>query len=92
MRNRTLAGVFPTRVRAHPRLRPGAPTKRTHSPPKSLPGGDALADLLSRVYQVDPPVGPRCAAPIRVVSFNTKPAVIRHILDHIESLGFLRER
>lgn len=41
------------------------------------------ADLLRRVYEVDPLVCPRCASTMRVVSFITQPHVIKRILEHL---------
>ena len=49
-------------------------------PLKSLLGGDALADPLRRVYEVDPLVC-RCGGTMRVISFITEPRVIERILD-----------
>ncbi len=70
-----------SRVRAHPRLEPRARTKWIH-PTRLLPGGDALADLLRRIYEVDPLVC-RCGGTMRVISFITEPRVIERILDHL---------
>lgn len=41
------------------------------------------ANLIRRVYEVDPLVCPRCGAEMRVIGFITDPRVIRRILDHI---------
>jgi len=41
------------------------------------------ADLIRRVYEIDPLVCARCGGPMRVVSFITQPSVIRRILDHL---------
>lgn len=41
------------------------------------------ADLLRRVYEVDPLVCPRCAATMRVVGFVTHPEAIKRILDRL---------
>src|ERR1035437_4625530 len=41
------------------------------------------AQLLRRVYEVDPLVCPRCRGVMRVVSFITEGRVIRRILDHL---------
>ena len=42
------------------------------------------ADLLRRVYEVDPMVCPRCDGTMRVVGFITQPHAIRRILDHLK--------
>jgi len=41
------------------------------------------AEMIRRVYEVDPLVCPRCAAEMRVVGFITQPALIKRILDHL---------
>jgi Putative transposase/Transposase zinc-binding domain len=41
------------------------------------------ADLLRRVYEVDPLVCPRCSATMRVVGFITRRETIDRILDHL---------
>jgi hypothetical protein len=50
------------------------------------------ADLLRRVYEVDPLVCPRCASQMRVVGFITQPHVIRRILDHLRQSQKIRPR
>ena len=52
-------------------------------PPQTAALRKRWADLLRRIYEVDPLVCPRCSAQMRVVSFITQPAVIRRILDHM---------
>ena len=41
------------------------------------------AELIRRVYDVDPLVCPRCGGEMRVVGFITQPALIKRILDHL---------
>ena len=41
------------------------------------------ANLIRRVYEVDPLVCRRCGGEMRVVSFITEPGQIRRILDHL---------
>ena len=41
------------------------------------------ANLIRRVYEVDPLVCPRCGSEMRVVGFITEHSVIKRILDHI---------
>jgi hypothetical protein len=41
------------------------------------------ANLIRRVYEVDPLVCPRCGAEMRVIGFITETKVIKRILDHI---------
>jgi hypothetical protein len=41
------------------------------------------ANLIRRVYEVDPLLCPRCGAEMRVIGFITEPSLIGPILDHI---------
>jgi hypothetical protein len=41
------------------------------------------ANLIRRVYEVDPLVCPRCGSEMRVVGFITEPGLIKRILDHV---------
>jgi hypothetical protein len=41
------------------------------------------ANLIRRVYEVDPLVCPRCGAEMRVIGFITEPSLLKRILDHI---------
>jgi hypothetical protein len=41
------------------------------------------ANLIHRVYEVDPLVCPRCGAEMRVIGFITEPKVIKRLLDYI---------
>ena len=41
------------------------------------------AELIRRVYEVDPLVRPRCGSEMRVIGFITQPALIDRILDHL---------
>jgi hypothetical protein len=61
-----------------------------HPPPPpacAFPSSAALrrgwAQLLRRVYEIDPLVYPRCQGAMRVVAFITEGHVIRRILDHL---------
>ena len=41
------------------------------------------AELIRRVYEVDPLVCPRCGGEMRVMGFITEPSLIKRILDHL---------
>ena len=52
-------------------------------PPATAALRKRWADLLRRVYEVDPLICPRCASTMHVVGFITEPAQIKRILDHL---------
>jgi len=56
-------------------------------PPPPPPERAALrrrwANLIRRVYEIDPLVCPRCGSEMRVIGFITQPSLIKRILDHI---------
>jgi hypothetical protein len=41
------------------------------------------ANLIRRVYEVDPLVCPRCGAEMRIIGFITEPSLVKRIIDHI---------
>ena len=43
------------------------------------------AQLIRRIYEVDPLVCPRCGETMRIIAFITEPKVINTILRHLES-------
>ena len=43
------------------------------------------AELLRRIFEVDPLACPRCGAEMRIVAFLTAPAVIDRILTHLRT-------
>jgi hypothetical protein len=45
------------------------------------------AELLRRVYEVDPLLCPKCGSQMKVIAFITEPQVIRRILDHLKKKG-----
>ena len=45
------------------------------------------AELIRRVYEVDPLRCPRCGAEMRIIAFILDPAVLRRILDHSAAEG-----
>lgn len=50
------------------------------------------AELLRRIFEVDPLACPRCGAAMRIVAFITAPTTIDHILDHLRRTGVSRRR
>ena len=45
------------------------------------------AELIRRVYEIDPLICPRCGSEMRVIGFITQPALIDRILDHLRRRG-----
>ncbi len=42
------------------------------------------AELIFRIYEVDPLTCTRCGAPMKLLAFITEPAVIKRVLDHLD--------
>jgi len=53
------------------------------TPPERAALRRRWANLIRRVYEVDPLVCPRCGGEMRVVGFITEPSLIKRILDHL---------
>ena len=53
------------------------------TPPERAALRRRWANLIRRVYEVDPLVCPRCGAEMRVIAFITEPKVIKRIVDHL---------
>jgi len=49
------------------------------------------AEMIRKVYEVDPMVCPKCGGAMKVVSFLTEPAVVDRIIDHLK-LTFVAEK
>ena len=50
------------------------------------------AELLRRIFEVDPLACPRCGEQMRIVAFITEPKTIDHILDHLRRTAPTRPR
>ena len=61
----------------------GTSEEAVPTPPERAALSRRWANLIRRVYEVDPLVCPRCGSEMRVVSVITEPALIRRILDHL---------
>ncbi len=61
----------------------GGTSQKTPTPPERAALRRRWANLIRRVYEVDPLVCPRCGAEMRVVGFITEPTLVKRILDHI---------
>jgi hypothetical protein len=90
-------GAYSSVVRARRRREPSPATaaERAGAPTVSVPQSDpklrALrrrwAELLRRIYEVDPLICPRCGATMRIVACITEPRVITKILRHLAAKG-----
>ena len=49
------------------------------------------AEMIRKVYEVDPLVCPKCGAQMRIISFLTDYAVVDRIINHLK-LTFVAER
>jgi hypothetical protein len=50
------------------------------------------AELLRRIFEVDPLACPRCGHEMRIVAFITQPRIIDRILDHLRRAAPTRPR
>ena len=50
-----------------------------------------MADMIPKVYEVDPMICSKCGGRMKVVAFLTKVAVVDRIIDHLE-LTFVADR
>ena len=62
---------------------PVAPVAQAPSDPDMRALRRRWAELLRRIYEVDPLVCPRCGASMRIIAFITEPRVITKILRHL---------
>ncbi len=85
-------GAYSNRVRGQRRIaeaqfgaHPSSETSEelVPTPPQRAALRRRWANLIRRVYEVDPLVCPRCGGEMHVVSFITEPALIRRIVDHL---------
>jgi hypothetical protein len=59
---------------------------------KASEAGHRWAELLRRIFEVDPLACPRCGDKMRIVAFVTEPRIIDRILDHLRSTAPTRPR
>jgi ribosomal protein S27E len=67
-----------------------SPLRIVEEEPRRLPA-KGWAEMIRKVYEVDPMTCPRCGGPMKVVSFLTEPAVVDRIIDHLK-LTFVAEK
>jgi hypothetical protein len=70
-------------------LHPARPDREVDdlSPAERQARRRAWAQLIRRVYEVDPLTCPRCGGEMRIISVILDPKVIKKILDHVERKG-----
>ena len=67
--------------------RPSPPAAEPRDDPELRALRRRWADLIRRIYEVDPLVCPRCGAPMRIIACITEPRVIGQILKHLAAKG-----
>jgi len=67
--------------------RPSPPAAEPRDDPELRALRRRWADLIRRIYEVDPLVCPRCGAPMRIIACITEPKVIATIRRHLASTG-----
>jgi hypothetical protein len=67
--------------------RPSPPAAEPRDDPELRALRRRWADLIRRIYEVDPLVCPRCGSPMRIIAFITEPRVIGQILKHLAAKG-----
>jgi hypothetical protein len=63
---------------------PGSKDEAVDDTPKR-PLSKRWAELIYRIYEVDPLTCPRCGAGMKILTFIIDPKIIRQILDHLDS-------
>lgn len=66
----------------------GRAGRQVHDPARSLKG---RAEMVRKVYEIDPMVCPQCGGRMKVVAFLAEQAVVDRIIDHLK-LAFKGER
>jgi len=79
-------GAYANRVRSStPRVSDSADKQGEDEPsPERRPLRKRWAELIYKIYEVDPLTCRQCGEKMKIIAFITEPAVIRRILDHLE--------
>jgi hypothetical protein len=77
-------GAYAHRVRATFRKQDTAASDETELTPPKRAINKRWAELIYRIYEVDPLTCPRCESPMKLLAFITEPALIRKILNHLD--------
>ena len=83
-------GAYANRVRSTYRKEDTTASDETEATPSKRALSKRWAELIDRIYEVDPLTCPRCDSPMKLLGFITEPAMIRNILDHLDT--YARER
>ena len=67
-----------------------APLRIVEEEPRRVPS-KGWAEMIRKVYEVDPMICPKCGGRMKVVAFLTEPAVVDRIINHLK-LAFVAER
>ncbi len=82
--------AYANRVRSRYRKQDTAASDETEATPSRPAVNKRWAELIYRIYEVDPLTCPRCDSSMKLLAFITEPAVIPKILDHLDTKA--RER
>lgn len=77
----------PPAASAIPVKAPAVPAPNAPSDPDLRALRRSWAQLIRRIYEVDPLACPRCGATMRIIAFITEPKVIHKILRHLAAKG-----
>ena len=81
-------GAYANRVRSEKIARSDSVKQEEKKEDDVLPRRRALskrwAELIYRIYEVDPLTCRRCGEQMKIIAFISEPSVIRRILDHLE--------
>ena len=81
-------GAYANRVRSETSARNDSAEheeeREDEAPPRRPAMRKRWAELIYRIYEVDPLTCRRCGEKMKIIAFITEPAVIRRILDHLE--------
>ncbi len=80
-------GAYSVRRRAHWRREGILPDARTPDWPALRALRQRWAELLQRIFEVDPLRCPRCGADMKILAFILDPQVIHAILRHLRRTG-----
>jgi Putative transposase/Transposase zinc-binding domain len=78
-------GAYANRVRATYREQPAAAPDETETTPSRRTLSKRWAELIYRIFEVDPLNCPRCDSAMKLLAFISEPAAVRKILDHLEA-------